>query len=818
MKLYIATTSLNFDTIVSTDSLSPVSFYKQRGFGISSFYDKASFSLPNSILLTDAFPYFNISRDEVEHRPMVIEIDTLFYPLTIDKVKEGHNYSVYRSGRTIYISPLSCRIFFFSENDKRATLSKSESILESKYILYDQLGAIRVYNRKIQTVKIGHDSFNNIDDLPSPDMSSVEEDRQINKAKGFIVSYLIGAKMAITPESAKLLKLTKDIKNGIYSIVTNNRKKSDETVLSVYRLADEAEMISSTIDPKKIAARNRVTNYLSSLNATSMLHGSSNEEIIYFLNKIGVYSTLFNQLNEGRFPSIVNLVQQAVSSSDDSTLDVIISEISRYINSILQHPSTKSQVTDMFVLSSDKRNLGCNDTCLGNESCNKVELLFHLFSDAGYTPIGIRDNRVQYTIDAGKVFFPKPTDNNKEERSYINAMLDNLEHASSFNLMATNSLALQSLAVFMRSPDADIDKMANSVTSNEIPDARIAFGLWGLFYGYSNIPQGYYNKLFVQSDHNYAIDFTNQLNEIVLGVVNIEHYKSGIDSDNNVSLNNDVSSADVVGMKYDTSRGEHSYKPGVQGNLWSHWNNQPSDFSHKDNISDVVKAEPSAEAYILQQEGDRGFPLSDEGEDLPGYDHIFHFLNEIICAGFKKEATRIYYSNKVKYLCSISTSYKSLISGIDDIPLLNKTKTDWTIVKRKLKTRIEEIAQEEAFFAQTNLSNSNQQDVSRKDPRLFVTDIYAWDVVKKALPNDQEVLQQLEKDLAWFQNNYNPLHKENGKRAYYADYPRDNNSAIINYDRYLRNKQRNMNAPWLRKIYDKVNVDAVVFELKQFYK
>ena len=62
MKLYIATTSLNFDAIVSTDSVSPAAFYQQRGFGISLFYDKASFSLPNSILLTDAFPVFSINR------------------------------------------------------------------------------------------------------------------------------------------------------------------------------------------------------------------------------------------------------------------------------------------------------------------------------------------------------------------------------------------------------------------------------------------------------------------------------------------------------------------------------------------------------------------------------------------------------------------------------------------------------------------------------------------------------------------------------------------------------------------------------------
>ena len=131
MKLYIATTSLNFDAIVSTDSVSPASFYQQRGFGITLFYDKASFVLPNSILLTDAFPIFSINRSDVDHRPMVIEIDTLDYPDYFEAVKKNIDHTVYRTERTIYITPATSKIFFFSEADKSATLAKAESIFSS---------------------------------------------------------------------------------------------------------------------------------------------------------------------------------------------------------------------------------------------------------------------------------------------------------------------------------------------------------------------------------------------------------------------------------------------------------------------------------------------------------------------------------------------------------------------------------------------------------------------------------------------------------------------------------------------------------------
>ena len=102
MKLYIATTSLNFDTIMSTESISPARFYPLRRFGIPYMYDKVSLCLPNSILLLDNIPYYNINRDEYDHRPLIIEIDTAFYPDGYFKeIKKG----IYQTSKTIYLYP-----------------------------------------------------------------------------------------------------------------------------------------------------------------------------------------------------------------------------------------------------------------------------------------------------------------------------------------------------------------------------------------------------------------------------------------------------------------------------------------------------------------------------------------------------------------------------------------------------------------------------------------------------------------------------------------------------------------------------------------
>ena len=38
MKLYIPTTTLNIDNILSTECIAPLSFYKEREYGYNQFY------------------------------------------------------------------------------------------------------------------------------------------------------------------------------------------------------------------------------------------------------------------------------------------------------------------------------------------------------------------------------------------------------------------------------------------------------------------------------------------------------------------------------------------------------------------------------------------------------------------------------------------------------------------------------------------------------------------------------------------------------------------------------------------------------------
>ena len=54
MKLYIPTTSLNFNNILSTESISPKGFYASRGFGYSRWFSIPENNLDGAILLYES--------------------------------------------------------------------------------------------------------------------------------------------------------------------------------------------------------------------------------------------------------------------------------------------------------------------------------------------------------------------------------------------------------------------------------------------------------------------------------------------------------------------------------------------------------------------------------------------------------------------------------------------------------------------------------------------------------------------------------------------------------------------------------------------
>ena len=170
MKLLIPTSSLNFNNLMSCESVSPFAFYMQRNFGYKTFEKVELNDFNNTLLLFEVFPKFQIPESEFVNYPMVIEVDIDSEYEGLKKIQDG----IWQFDRTVYLNPFSSKIYFLTSEHKRTILSRSDSSAETKLInLY--MNNIEVFQGEMQEYNL-----NAISDLPSLNHQEIENDNQKN--------------------------------------------------------------------------------------------------------------------------------------------------------------------------------------------------------------------------------------------------------------------------------------------------------------------------------------------------------------------------------------------------------------------------------------------------------------------------------------------------------------------------------------------------------------------------------------------------------------------------------------------------------------
>lgn len=208
-KLYIPTSSLNFNNIMSSESISPKAFYSLRGFGYSRWQIVNENNIENVILLYEQPFTFSRPISDVEDHPMLIEITT-------DKDYPALSDGVYYCDHTIYLSPWRTRFFFFNEQDKTVTLSLSDSSLETKMM--------GLYQRQLYVKTFQVKTIDKIDCKVPLNHDAIDEDCRINKLKGLLYGYYIGALLSTTPEIVKKANILQELQNIFSSVLSSETK------------------------------------------------------------------------------------------------------------------------------------------------------------------------------------------------------------------------------------------------------------------------------------------------------------------------------------------------------------------------------------------------------------------------------------------------------------------------------------------------------------------------------------------------------------------------------------------------------------------
>lgn len=220
MKYYIPTSSLNFNNILSSESISPKAFYSIRGFGYPRWTEIEENNNDNAILLYSKPFSFVRPASDLEDHPMLIEISTdETFPISED----GVSYC----DHTIYLSPWRTRFVFFNSQDRVVALSLSDSSLETKMLaLYRQRLIVKAFpmdNKKKIVI-----------DIPL-NTEAVERDFRINRLKGFLYGYYIGTLVSNSPEITKQANILQELRNIFSSIMSSESRMP--TILQHEKLA-----------------------------------------------------------------------------------------------------------------------------------------------------------------------------------------------------------------------------------------------------------------------------------------------------------------------------------------------------------------------------------------------------------------------------------------------------------------------------------------------------------------------------------------------------------------------------------------------------
>ncbi|MGQ1889052.1 hypothetical protein ACT29H_01270 [Thermophagus sp. OGC60D27] len=465
MKLFIPTSSLNFNNIMSCESVSPSAFYSQRNFGYKTFEKVDLNCFENSLLLFEVFPEFQIPKSELVNYPMVIEIDIDSEYNGLKKIENG----IWQIDRTVYLNPFNSNIYFFSSEQKRTTLSRSESSAETKLVnLYRN--NIKVWQSEKKKFKI-----DSISDFRSLNYQEVENDNQKNKIKGFAYAYLIAANKSVTKETVQLKHLVKQIENLSSAIVNGVTENGTQ------QQRDDLKQLLCRINAYQYI---KVKSYLK-----SKLPDQYQE----------VWDTLYNQFG----------LRKQEEIDFQNFFNTLISK-SRYESSLLE---LKNRCNGLIPTQNVLRfNFNWDEVAIANNRLTRFDdpilekketrqwyqnLVNDIFVLTDITESSFSSQRSRLADEITKKmksYIGEDEWKNHSANKYLNNLRRNIAGQEAFNINWNTGL-ISAIASFLLKGE-DFEKLNDFLISSEIEDGRLAFGFYGCICGFANLSRVFTSDFF----------------------------------------------------------------------------------------------------------------------------------------------------------------------------------------------------------------------------------------------------------------------------------------------------------------------------------
>ena len=400
---------------------------------------------------------------------MLVEIETdEEFPKT--KV-QGVRYS----DHTIYLVRRCTHFVFFNEQDMRTTLSLSESSAETKLVdLYKRQIYIRNFQRRTQQQDIKVETgLNEV---------AIEKDIRINKMKGLLYGYYIGAYLSTPKEITERHKRLTELKNIFGAVVSSEgrqptgvQQKRMEAIFFEIKKENPAfealtqycpDNMDAILDFEFRCIRSGVS-YPNYFDADEIIRELSTEE-----EAKKASSWLRNEEKKLAKDEQTKRKPLSVNANELIVKGNALSDIS---TALLQNEDekklVKAWVNDIFILPDYNKNIASFKSDLATEITRKAR---EIFGDAKWE--------------------------NSDMKRWLNNMRKYIK-GENVEIEWGNPLVASITSVLLKGDD--IDNLLAFMRSMSVSDYRIAFAFYGMLHGFANLTRDFTDNLYTYKDNNY---------------------------------------------------------------------------------------------------------------------------------------------------------------------------------------------------------------------------------------------------------------------------------------------------------------------------
>lgn len=467
---YIPTSSMNFNNILSSESISPKAFYPYRSFGYGRWTSIPENPFENSIVLYDQLCSFSCPASDYEDYPMLIEvtlddaISQFLFPL------DEHTFLY---DRTIYIDPFSSRIIFFSENEMRIALSLSDSSIETKFA--------HLYQKKIITIIPSTSSYQSPD--PSHEhqvlnTAEIEKDKRINRMKGLLYGYYIGAILSVSKDDILKLNRVREIHNILAAILSSFDHKATS------KQRDRLKELYSSIYPK-VPLFKELAKLISDKLLIDNIISIIRVEYGYIRDEFDV-DKMISQL-------LVTPVSQDAKNPVIENVRMLIKQTENLIAAKAQQISVND--SQIIVINGDLTHLNVSDIS-DSDKVLYMAWINQVLSKDEYTG---KTSTFKEAMSDDVTIKAKDVCTSEWKGSYPEITLNALRRhvrGDEFPHNWGNDIYSSISALIVRGDDWQ--KLLQYMQEKEMTDYRIAFSMYGTVNGFANLPRDFTDVLFAK--------------------------------------------------------------------------------------------------------------------------------------------------------------------------------------------------------------------------------------------------------------------------------------------------------------------------------